>query len=55
MVNKEKIGERRIFQQLTASELAMLKSVNHHRILNFHSVLQDSKNYFIVTELLMGG
>jgi serine/threonine protein kinase len=40
---------------LMMSELTVLKKCSHPNIMNVSEILEDSNNYYIVSELLEGG
>ena len=37
------------------NEIEVLKSIDHPHVVKIYEVVEDSKNYHIVTELLSGG
>ena len=55
IVKKEKIQEREIHVELMQNELLVLETVTHPNIMRVFELMEDSENFYIVTEFISGG
>ena len=52
-IRKSRLYETNI--ELFYTEIEVLKSIDHPHVVKFYEVIEDAKNYHIITELLSGG
>ena len=55
MISKKSLETNPMLPTLMMSELTVLKKCSHPNIMNVNEILEDSVNYYIVSELLEGG
>ena len=55
IVDKNKVGENPVYHKLMMDELKVLEDTDHPNIPKVYALLEDKKNYYIITELISGG
>jgi serine/threonine protein kinase len=55
IMKKELINKRKVFFQLLQNELAILGSKSHPKIIRIVDLMEDNKNYYVVSEIVEGG
>lgn len=55
VIRKSKLNKSKIFQQLNKNEFEILEETNHPHITRVFELMEDSKNFYIVMELMTGG
>ena len=54
-VSKSHIGQHQVLVDLMEQELEVLQKTDHPHMVRVFELLQDEKNFYIVTELVTGG
>jgi len=55
IIQKKKVQEHQIFQNLMDNELEVLESLVHPNIVSTYELLEDKHNYFVVSEFVKHG
>ena len=55
VIDKKSLDSNPMLPTLMMSELTVLKKCSHPNIMSVNEILEDSSNYYIVSELLEGG
>lgn len=55
VIDKKSLDSNQMLPTLMMSELTVLKKCSHPNIMSVNEILEDSSNYYIVSELLEGG
>lgn len=55
MMKKSYIDTNRIYKNLLHNELEILRECNHPRCMRVYELLEDDKNYYVITEYIRGG
>ena len=55
IIKKIKLQEQKIYQTLNKNEFEVLELTDHPHITRIFELMEDSRNYYIVSELMSGG
>tara|TARA_B110001450_G_C17517830_1_gene439263 strand:+ start:595 stop:891 length:297 start_codon:yes stop_codon:yes gene_type:complete len=55
VMKKTMIDKRKVFFELLQNELAILGSKSHPKIIRIVDLMEDKKNYYVVSEVVEGG
>ena len=55
VMKKTMIDKRKVFFELLQNELAILGSKSHPKIIRIVDLMEDKKNYYVVSEIVEGG
>ena len=55
MVEKGKLKENSVYKKLMMDELQVLEATVHPNIPKVYALFEDTRNYYIITELVTGG
>ena len=55
IMQKEMVRQRKVYLQLLENELSILGKQSHPKIIRIVDLMEDEKNYYVVSELVHGG
>lgn len=55
VIDKQKLKSNQVYFKLMQDELKVLQQTSHFQIMNIFELLEDSKNFYVVSEFLVGG
>lgn len=55
VIEKKKVKEAEVYQELMQNELLMLEKTDHPHITRVFELMEDKQRYFVVMEYLVGG
>ena len=55
IITKQSLDEKKVYRELNKNELKVLEETIHPHITRVFELMEDSRNFYIVMELITGG